>query len=381
MREIILGEWCFMNNKLNIAYRRKAGIELLRILAVLMVISVHRMGHQTLFSAPQFSVSYYVLWFIEIASYKAVDIFFIISGYFGITQAFKGKKILLLEFKVLVYCVGFYILSVLVNFQNFNGRDFLRTLFPYIGGHYWYYTAYISLMILSPWINKMIRVIKKQNLLLLILTVSGISTISIGDAFFTNDGYSVIWAINLYIIGAYIRLYCRKLTSVKKSLALTAGCTMFIYIWFVIVGRITQILFGHVVFSTHFMVYRQFPVVLGAIFAVIAFVQIDFKEKTAKIINSVSKCTFGVYLIHSCVFMDTLFWVKLFPSVNASDKAYYWLYVIVSIILMYVVCLIIEMARNKIMSRIEKSKFFDVLYEKIHKIVHTVVQHVSKIGE
>ena len=131
-----------------------------------------RNGYETLFSAPQFSVSYYVLWFIEIASYKAVDIFFIISGYFGITQAFKGKKILLLEFKVLVYCVGFYILSVLVNFQNFNGRDFLTTLFPYIGGHYWYYThSVIPLMILSPWINKMIKV-EKQNLLLLILAVS-----------------------------------------------------------------------------------------------------------------------------------------------------------------------------------------------------------------
>ena len=44
--------------------------------------------------------------------------------------------------------------------------------------------------------------------------------------------------------------------------------------------------------------------------------------------------------------------------VNASDKAYYWLYVIVSIILMYVVCFIIDMRTKNIMSRIENQKFF-----------------------
>ncbi len=54
---------------------RSSGIELLRILAMLMVITLHRMGHDTLNSAVQFSPSYYILWFIENASYKAVDIF------------------------------------------------------------------------------------------------------------------------------------------------------------------------------------------------------------------------------------------------------------------------------------------------------------------
>ena len=360
---------------------RRSGVELLRILAILMVISVHRMGHQTLYSAPQFSISYYFLWFIEIAGYKAVDIFFIISGYFGITQRFKGKKLLLLEFKVLVYCVGFYILSVIVKYQAFSFRDFLRAWLPYLGGHYWYYTAYISLMLLSPWLNKMVQALEKKKLLLLILLITGVSTLSIGDAFFTSDGYSVFWAINLYLIGAYIRLYYKKMMSPKKSICFSFACTMFIFLWFVVVGRLTQYIFGREVFSTHFLVYRQLPVVMGAVFAVIAFVQIDFKGIVGKVINSISRCTFGVYLVHSCVFMDTLFWIKLFPAKAASQTNWYWLYVVCSILLMYVTCLLIEIFRNVLFAPIEKSKIFDLFEKKINRIMKKVVDRVAKIGE
>ncbi|MGI6064160.1 acyltransferase family protein [Blautia sp.] len=360
---------------------RKSGIELLRIFTILMVISVHRMGHQTLYSAPQFSISYYVLWFIEIAGYKAVDIFFIISGYFGITQRFRGKKLLIMELKVFVYCVGFYLLSVAVNYQVFNARDFLRACLPYLGGHYWYYTAYISLILISPWLNKMVFAIDKKKLLLLILLITGVSAFSIGDAFFTADGYSVFWAVNLYLIGAYIRLYYKSMMPPRKAFCCSFACTIFIFLWFVVVGRITQYIFGHEVFSTHFMVYRQLPVVLGGVFAVIAFVQIDFKGMIGKVINSVSKCTFGVYLIHSCVFMDTLFWIKLFPANAASQKEWYWLYVVGSIVAMYITCLIIESVRNLLFAPIEKSNIFDLLAKKIGNIVRTIVDRVAKIGE
>lgn len=360
---------------------RKSGIELLRIFAILMVISVHRMGHQTLYSAPQFSISYYVLWFIEIAGYKAVNIFFIISGYFGITQRFKGKKLLLLDFKVFGYCVGFYLLSVIVKYQTFSVRDFLRACLPYLGGHYWYYTAYISLMLISPWLNKMVQALDKKKLLSLVLLVSGVSTLSIGDAFFTADGYSVIWAINLYLIGAYIRLYYKKMISPKKAISFSFACTAFIFLWFVIVGRITQSVFGHEVFSTHFMVYRQLPVVMGAVFLVIAFSQIDFKGIVGKVINSISKCTFGVYLIHSCVFMDTLFWIKLFPASAASQIDWYWMYVVVSILAMYVTCLAIESIRNILFAPVEKSIIFDMVEQKIGNVARTVVDRIVKIGE
>lgn len=360
---------------------RKSGIELLRIFAILMVISVHRMGHETLYSAPQFSISYYILWFIEIAGYKAVDIFFIISGYFGVTQRFKGKKLLLLDFKVLTYCVTFYLLSVVVQYQAFNFRDFLRACLPYLGGHYWYYTAYFSLMLLSPWLNKMVHTISKKNLLLLVLLISGISTLSIGDAFFTADGYSVFWAVNLYLIGAYIRLYYNKMIGARKAISLSFLCTMFIFLWFALVGRTTQYIFGHEVFSTHFMVYRQLPVVMGAVFAVIAFVQIDFKNIAGKVINSVSKCTFGVYLIHSCVFMDTLFWTKLFPASLASHEQWYWIYIVVSILVMYLICLVIEFFRNILFAPIEKLGIFNSIEQNIRDIVNTVVDKVSEIGE
>lgn len=361
---------------------RKTGIEALRIIAILMVIYVHRVGHETLFSAPQFSVSYYVLWFFEIVSYKAVDMFFIITGYFSATQKkLRIKKIIGMEIKVAIYILCFFILGVSLGFQVFSGRELLKGIFPYVGGAYWYYTAYVSLILLSPWINKFLYCISgKQHLMLILLLTLG-STLSLGDVFFTSDGYSVIWAINLYMIGAYIRLHFRKLPSVKSSILISAGSTGFIFLWFVVVGRLTQMIFGREIFSTHFLVYRQLPVVVGAVFTVIAFLQIDIKGRAGEIIKQIAGCVFGIYLIHSCVFMDVLFWVRLFPAKNFALNGWYWVYVLGTVFVMFLTCLIIELIRNRIFRKLDNAKWVEDLADFIEKKVLYMVEALhQRIG-
>lgn len=361
---------------------RKTGIEALRIIAILMVIYVHRVGHETLFSAQQFSVSYYVLWFFEIVSYKAVDIFFIITGYFSVTQKkLRIKKIIGMEIKVALYIMFFFILGVSLGLQTFSGRELLKGFFPYVGGAYWYYTAYVSLILLSPWINKFLSIITSKQHLMLILLITLGSTLSLGDVFFTSDGYSVIWAINLYMIGAYIRLHIKKLPSVKSSILISAGSTGFIFMWFVAVGRLTQIIFGREIFSTHFLVYRQLPVVVGAIFTVIAFLQIDIKGIAGKIIRQIAGCVFGIYLIHSCVFMDVLFWVRLFPASNFALNGWYWLYVLGTVFVMFFVCLVIELIRNRVFRKLDNARWMGDLADFIKKkVLNFVVNLHQRIG-
>ena len=352
---------------------RNAGIELLRILAILMVISLHRAGHNTLYAAPQFSLSYYVLWFIQTASYKAVDIFFLISGFFGVTQRLKLAKLLKMEFKVVIYILVFYLLAVGVGYVPFRGRGVLFAFFPWLRGQYWYYTAYFSLMLLAPWLNKLVQQMSQKQYLLLLLLFFGASAIPLGDAFFTEDGYSVIWAVGLYLLGGYIRLYGTKLPKVRNCLLLSFLCTAFSFLWFVAVGGITQRLFGKEILSTHFLVYTRVPIVLGAVFALMGFSRINIRGKAARIINSISGCTFGVYLIHSSLFMDTLFWVKLFPGEPVADKPWYWLYVIGTVLLMYVICLAIEWVRNKLFARLDNGRVFSNIADKLSAMINAVV--------
>lgn len=71
----------------------------------------------------------------------------------------------------------------------------------------------------------------------------------------------------------------------------------------------------------------------------------------------------------------------MFPANAASQKEWYWLYVVGSIVAMYITCLIIESVRNLLFAPIEKSNIFDLLAKKIGNIVRTIVDRVAKIGE
>lgn len=356
---------------------RNSGIELLRIFAILMVLCLHRAGNGTLQSAPKYSVSYYVLWFIQTAGYKAVDIFFLISGFFGIKQQLKAEKILKMECKVLTYFLPVYFLAVAVGYIPFSGRELLRGFFPWIGGHYWYYTAYISMMLLTPWINKLISAMSQKQYLLLVLLLCGIAAIPVGDAFFTNEGYSAIWAVALYLLGGYLRLYARPMKA-RTGIGLSFLCTVFSFGWFVVVGLATDRLLGRQVLHTHFLTYTRFPVVLGAVFAVLGFSQLDIRGVGAKLINAVSRHTFGVYLLHSCVLMDVLFWTRLFPAEAVAGKPWYFLYVIGSVLLMYLVCLTVDFLRDILFMPLERSRFFPKMGEKVENLVGRVVNRLTR---
>lgn len=359
---------------------RNSGIELLRILAILMVICLHRAGNDTLQSAPMYSVSYYVLWFIQIASYKAVDIFFLICGFFSVKQTLKPEKLLRMEWKVLTYFLLVYGLAVAVGYIPFSARDLLRGFFPWIGGHYWYYTAYVSLLLLTPWINKLISGMSQKQHLLLVLILCGTMAVPVGDAFFAMDGYSAIWAIALYLLGSYLRLYVRPIKA-KTGMGLSFACTIFSFLWFVLVGLATDRLLGRQLLHTHFLVYTRVPVVLSAVFAVLGFGQLNMKALPTKVINAVSRHTFGVYLLHSCVFMDVLFWKRLFPAEPMAQSPWYFLYVIGSVLVMYTVCLAADWLRDLLFAPLEKSRFFSILGQKAENTVRRILDRLTKKQE
>lgn len=59
---------------------RNYGIEILRIIAMLMIVLLHVVGGSLQY-AESGSNKYYILWFFEIMSYCAVNCFGIITGY------------------------------------------------------------------------------------------------------------------------------------------------------------------------------------------------------------------------------------------------------------------------------------------------------------
>ncbi|MDY3812081.1 acyltransferase family protein, partial [Eubacterium sp.] len=69
---------------------RNYGIDLLRCVAMALVVMLHTLSRSGLLNnTPTHSLKYEVMWAMEIVAYCAVNVFIIISGYVGLKSRFK----------------------------------------------------------------------------------------------------------------------------------------------------------------------------------------------------------------------------------------------------------------------------------------------------
>ena len=98
-----------------------------------------------------------------------VDIFVLITGFFGYKSGSNPKKIISLLLEVEFYSILVGVCMILTGDEELSASYVLHTLFPTTFKQYWFFTAYIVLMLLSPYINKFIAAVSRADHLKLIL--------------------------------------------------------------------------------------------------------------------------------------------------------------------------------------------------------------------
>lgn len=200
---------------------RESNIELLRIIAMLMIVLLH-MNYFSLgevhFEEIQ-ATPYSSFWriFAEQLCIIGVDVFVMISGWFGIKPHIKGVCTLL--FQVLFWGIVIFICGVFCGL-NISIKPMARVL--WFGSYYWFIISYIGLYILAPVLNSFItRSSKKEYLTVLICFF--LAEFIYGwlvDSKDFNNGYSIISFIGMYLLARYIRLYSTDLKRLSPSTCL-----------------------------------------------------------------------------------------------------------------------------------------------------------------
>ena len=85
-----------------------------------------------------------------------VALFAMITGYFMIHQKIKMKKLLYLEGKVLFYTIILSCIISVVTGKSLGLEELFLTLFPNLGGVYWFFSSYFILYLIIPILNQMI---------------------------------------------------------------------------------------------------------------------------------------------------------------------------------------------------------------------------------
>lgn len=332
---------------------REIKFEYLRIFSMIIIIMAHYAGHGGVAEINNITVNRLIGSFLEIGGKLGVNLFILISGYFLVNSKFKSKKILKLELQVWFYSVILGFIGICCLQKNISIKDILKIILPVTSGLYWFPTAYIGMYLLTPFINRLINNMDKNNYkaLLTILFV----TISIVPTFIPiAKGFSNNVFIFVYLIAAYIKKYDITIFKNKnyRNILLSISIFLFIYLSQVICiflgSKIEMLKLG----TSYLRTQNSFFMIMLSIFIFMIFKNMNTK-KHSKFILLLSKASFGVYLFHDNPYFKGILW----KDILKTEHFYYQniivliIHIIFSVILIYVIGTIIDMIREKMIEK------------------------------
>lgn len=193
--------------------QRQLNIELLRIVAMFLVIMVHSDFYTlgapdktTLLTNP---LNFCTRIFFQSLSIICVNVFVLISGWFGIKASLKG--ICNFIFQCLFFAFFINVIGWSMGYVNFSIKMALESVMLYHVN--WFILAYICLFIFSPVLNSFAETASKQQFEKILIAffafelIWGVS----GVAKFIAYGDSATSIIGLYLLARYLKLYGEKI--------------------------------------------------------------------------------------------------------------------------------------------------------------------------
>lgn len=283
--------------------QRNAGIDLLRSIAMLMIVIHHVLLHGDILSqADQQSIHYQAAWFLEILGFCAVNVYGMISGFVGYGHKHRLSRFVQLFFQVIFYTVIATVIFYFIRPEMVTGETILHAIFPFAFDMYWYYTAYFCLFFIMPYLDRMMEALTRDEarrlMLILFVVFSILQPIFNRQFALTNNGYSFLWLALLYLTGAYIKKYDFGKGNGTKFLIGYILCAFFI--WFLKIGyeRIFYVWTHEQRTSERFVNYTSPFVVLFAICLIVAFKEMKCREMLKKVAGFLAAVSFDVYLLH-----------------------------------------------------------------------------------
>lgn len=289
---------------------RKANFELLRLVAMLMVVSLHYLSKgQVLsdFKDGPLSGNEYLAYLLESLSVVAVNAFVLLSGYFLVTSEFKSKKVIQLVAQVIFYAILIPVVLTaagVLQIQNMNLYTVFPDVFPIQTEHYWFATYYVFLYLCTPILNRAIKAMNQYQLkictALLLFVFSIPKSILPLEIPIDRKGYDLIWFICVYFVAAYIRLYGISFLEKKKnSVLLYVIMTALIFSYICILGFIFQQTGSLENQIKEVLHYNHILNLLSAVAFFYIFRNMELQNRMiAKGICAISPYAFGVYLLH-----------------------------------------------------------------------------------
>ena len=315
---------------------RDTNIDLLKIIAMLMVITIHCLGNGNLLGNSKIPTYNLVgIRILDTLSLVAVPTFFIISGYYMSSYKINLKKIFLLYGRVVFYSLLLYFIGTLINIKTNKFSAF----FPISSGSYWFVNAYFILYMFSP--------ILLSAKILPVFMMYSIGFYMKKFVSIKKDKYYII----KYLILTFILIYCYTLTTKFNKI-------------FIYDDNLHPIFYR---LLTNFREFYNLIVIAMTVLLFMKFKTIKINSKfLTKLINIISPSVFSIYLIHYNFNFRFIIWEK-FNAIKYADSWFMILYIVFIIFDVFILCLIIDLVRRglyKLITHISLIKRFIMFINK-----------------
>lgn len=369
-----------MDSRSTVTQKRNANIELLRIVAMLMILTLHFnhfSGADLVLGESASSVQIFAT-ILEAIAITGVNVYVLISGYFLSASNVKLSKMLQLIMQVYFYTFLISLAMIFVGTYRVGPGDkldrTLKYLFPISAEHYWFVTAYVIMYVLSPVMNAAVNTLKRKQLKVVIIgLLFWFSFIkSVVPVMFGTDrkGYDFGWFICLYLIAAYIRKYNIVLfRNAKRSAVVFVASAIMLATISLVFYKINLDTGRFKYYATVPYHYNYIFTLTGALglFSVFRFMRLK-ENWFADVIRIIAPYTLGVYLLHMHVEIADRWigWIENLIGEVPMDNAFkYFIHLLISIFIVFFAGIFIDWIRKYVFNFVgricENTKLFKLI--------------------
>lgn len=324
--------------------QRDSNMELLRIVSIIMILYIHAFGLISGKGYTDFGCEITIL--ANSICNMGVSCFILISGYYGIR--FQWKKLFRMEIMVVLYSL--LMTGLMISFFPDQMTDsalelLIKSCIPVTSRKYWFYSCYVCLMFISPFLNRAIERAGKKETGILLLSLLFLFSVLPTFLYFEitlDHGKGLINMITLYILGRWIRLYADVEIKRKNGLILflvLLGINIFSHHYPIRVDGISHTLTGD-------------NSITNIMMAVLLLYLFKNTRLRSGIINGIAANIFSVFILNTFVLGGVHRYVFRDSGKILTNMMPAW--ISLDVILTFVICVAVEGCRKLILGKPEK---------------------------
>lgn len=270
--------------------------------------------------------------------------------------------------QVWFYSVAVFLVCKFGFSYQYSLIELLQVFLPTIFEEYWFFTTYIVMLIICPYLNMIIEAMdRKQHLTLMMslivlwIVIPTFTTQEMGSSRLTQF-------ICYYIIGAFFRNYPENIFEKRKIRLCTVIASFLTLFLSTLIFEYLASYSGLFANKGLYFFSRHSFMILWC--AVGLFTMAVYKGKFVNpFVNMIANCTFGVYLFHDNPVLRRFLWGGILGCARLYNTPYLILGLLISVVLVFTVGCLIELIRKIIFEKATTIILYTII-ERIVRFLH-----------